>query len=1080
MHYFLLICRVYKNHVMKKLMTICTLLSFIIVSAQATISGLVQDNDGLSLPGASIVNEANGESTVSDFDGNFTIQAEEGDILSISFVGYSVKNTEAISGGMTIQLEPDTNLDEIVVTALGISRAKKSLGYAVQEISGDEVESSKEASFISSLSGKISGLDIRKSNSLGGSVNAVIRGYSSLTGNNQALFVVDGIPISNANLNDSSVAGGSGGFDYGNAASDINSNDIESISVLKGASAAALYGSNATNGVILITTKGGKKRDGIGVTINHTTTFSSYDKDTFPTYQYSYGAGYGAYYGWDGYFDEVDVNGDGVNDKLVPVGEDASFGGKLDGSLVYQWNSLFPQLSTYQQATPYSAPANGVDYIFVNGLANVTSINLDGGNETGNYRFGYTRDDRTGILPNSGITKDLIDLSADFQLSDKLSFNSKISFIKQNGLGRYGTGYDDFNVVRGLRQWHQVNVDMKEQEDAYKQTGLNITWNPNSASDTTPHYFDNPYFQLYENYSEDFRKRTFIASELKYEVNDWINVLGRFGLDSTNDQQEERSNIGSIVPSFYSKYTRSFEQYDYTAMVNFNRELTDQIKLSGIIGYNVLSKNFNSTNASTTGGLVVPGVWSLSNSVSNISPPSESAGQIRKEGAFAQLTFSYGDFLYVDGTFRNDKSSTLPEDNNTYQYPSVSASFIASEFLDYSWLSFAKLRYNFAEVANDAGAYQILNTPSAGSPFGNKPMYYFSDTSKNPGLRPESTTETEFGIEARFLGNRMGVDIAIYNRKTIDQILPAQVSTASGFNQRYVNAGEMENKGVEMSAFIAPIRTNDFEWNVNFNWTKNKNMVVSLFEDGENILLSSQWASAVNARKGEPFGTITGNNFEFDSATGKKVVGSNGKYKTTSSITEILGNVQPDWIAGLSNNFKYKNLSLGFLIDIRQGGNVMSWDYAFGAATGLIAETAGTNDKGNPVRDAVADGGGILLPNTVNEDGSENTTYASAGSYTTPIGYYGSRNIAQFVYDASFIKLRELTVGYDVPKSYLDQFGIQKMSVGLVGRNLWIIDKHTPYTDPEASQSAGNYSQAIQIGALPAVKDLSLNVTLNF
>ena len=347
------------------------LFSYILVNAQTNISGVVQDNDGLSLPGATVVNQANGESTISDFDGNFSIIGNEGDILIASFVGYSAINIEATLDSMTIQLDPDNELDEIIVSALGISRAKKSLGYAVQEISGDEVESSKEASFISSLSGKISGLDIRKSNSLGGSVNAVIRGYSSLKGNNQALFVVDGIPISNSNLNDSDVANGSGGFDYGNAASDINPNDIESISVLKGASAAALYGSNGTNGVILITTKGGKKRDGIGVTINHTTTFSSYDKNTFPKYQYSYGAGYGAYYGWDGYFDEVDVNGDGVDDKLIPVGEDASYGGKLDGSLVYQWNSLYPQLDTYQQATPFSAPANGPDYIFVNGFSSV-------------------------------------------------------------------------------------------------------------------------------------------------------------------------------------------------------------------------------------------------------------------------------------------------------------------------------------------------------------------------------------------------------------------------------------------------------------------------------------------------------------------------------------------------------------------------------------------------------------------------------------------------------------------------------------------------------------------------------------
>jgi len=1057
---------------------------------EKTVSGTVSDESGLPLPGVNIIVKGTTNGTQSDFDGYYSISVNSGDVLTFSYVGMKTQEvTVGASNTINVTLIEDAAvLDEVVVTALGIKREKKSLGYAVQELGGEEVSNAKDQSFISSLSGKVAGLSIKKSNSLGGSVNAVLRGSSSLTGNNQALFVVDGVPISNSNLNRSGQATGSGGYDYGNAASDINPEDIESISVLKGATAAALYGSDAANGVILITTKKGTARKGIGVTINNSTTFSSYDKETFPEYQNQYGAGYGPYYGSTGGFYDVDVDGDGNLDYLVPIGEDASFGAAFDPNLmVYQWNSLYPQLDTYLQASPWIAAKNGPEYIFQTGVSNYTNIALDGGNEEGTFRFGYTNDDRQGILPNSLIKKDIVDFSGTYNLTDKLKATGKVTYTRVSGRGRYGTGYDAGNVMQMLRQWFQTNVDLKAQKDAYFLTRENISWNPNGVGDLSPHYFDNPYFTLYENYQTDLRNRFIGRAQLDYQFNDWLSAFARFGVDTYADLQEERKNIGSVDQSYYNKYQRNYEQYNYDFIVRFNKDLSDKINLNGLIGTSLATTKINSTLASTNGGLVVPGLWALSNSVSALSPPSEADIYRRKLGHYAQLSFGFDDLIYLDGTFRIDESSTLPADENVYTYPSVSTSFIFSKLMDNNWLDFGKLRLSYAEVANDAPSYSVNNTVSANDPFGSIPVYSVGDTSQNPLLKPESTTELEAGLESRMFNNRLGFDLSIYKKNTVDQILPVQVSTGTGFNYKYVNAGEMENKGIEVSLYGSPIRTEDFEWTVNLNWAKNENEVVSLYEDGENLLLYSAWSTAINARKGQPYGTITGTNYVYHD-NGKRIVGSDGKYLKTTSTTEVIGNIQPDWIGGINNTFRYKNLSFGFLIDIQKGGDVVNYDMAFGNATGLYAETAGTNHLGNPIRNPVtggSDSGGVILDG-VNPDGTPNTTIADASTYETPFGYYGgSADVdgyapdAQFVYDASYVKLREVSLAYDLPKKFTDKLSLTALRIGVTGRNLWIIDKNLPYADPEASPSSGNY-QGIQNATLPSTKDVSLNVTIQF
>ncbi|TBW27429.1 SusC/RagA family TonB-linked outer membrane protein [Gramella sp. KN1008] len=1067
---------------------ILVLVAQLTFAQEQTITGTVTDTDGLPLPGVNVLIKDTSSGTQTDFDGNYSIAANQGDVLVFSFVGmetaeYTVANNTTIDVTMSADA---AQLDEVVVTALGIKREKKSLGYSVQEVGGEEVSTAKDQSFISSLSGKVSGLQIKKSNSLGGSVNAVLRGSNSFTGNNQALFVVDGVPISNANQNRSGQGSNGGGFDYGNAASDINPEDIESISVLKGATAAALYGSDAANGVILITTKKGSKSKGIGVTINNSTTFSTIDKETFPEYQDEYGAGYGPYYGSTGDFYDVDVNGDGQDDFLIPVGEDASFGGRFDPSvMVYDWSGIYPQLDSYQQARPWTAAENGPETLFRTGISNYTNISLDGGNEDGTFRFGYTNDDRQGIIPNSLIKKDIVDLSGTYNFTDKLSATAKGTYTRVSGRGRYGTGYDSGNVVQMMRQWFQTNVDLQEQKDAYFATGQNITWNPNGLDDLTPHYFDNPYFTLYENYQSDLRNRFIGRAQLDYQFNDWLSAFARFGVDTYSDLQEERKNIGSVDQPFYSKYQNQFEQYNYDFIVNFDKDISETINLNGLVGTSLLTQQTNRTLSVTNGGLVVPGLWALSNSASALSPPSEFDFKRRKLGHYAQLSIGFNNLLFLDGSFRVDESSTLPAGENVYTYPAGSASFVFSELLNNDWLDFAKLRAGWAKVTNDAGAYSVNNTVSAGDPFGSTPIYFISDTSQNPDLKPESTEEAEIGLEAQLFNRRLGLDISAYKKNTTDQILPVQVSPASGFNFKYVNAGEMENKGIELALYGSPIKSDDFEWNINVNWAKNENTVVSLFEDGENLLLFSNWSTAVNARKGEPYGTITGTNYVFDEATGQRVVGSDGKYLRTASTTEIIGNIQPDWTGGVNNTFRYKGLSFGFLIDVQQGGDLVNYDMAFGGATGLLAETAGLNELGNPKRDPVSEGGGVLLDG-VTEDGQPNTTRADASTYLTPFGYYGGSADtgvyapdASLVYDASYVKLREVRLGYDLPQNLVEQFSLTSANIGVTGRNLWIIHKNLPYGDPEASPSSGNL-QGIQNGTLPSTRDVSLNVTVKF
>ncbi|MXV49873.1 SusC/RagA family TonB-linked outer membrane protein [Pedobacter sp. HMF7647] len=1075
---------------MKKLLSsffVLLVFSFRLMAQDRTITGTVTDQaDASPLPGVSIKIKGTTSGTVTNADGRFTIAVPSGSTLQFTYIGYVTKEIAVTSSNsMNVSLVTDSKqLGEVVVTALGIERNKNQLPYAQQQVSGTEVSKTRNSNFVNGLSGKVSGLEIRQNNTLGGSTNVVLRGNKSFTQSNQALFVIDGVPIDNNNTNTVDQMRGAAGYDYGNAAADVNPDDIASISVLKGAAASALYGSRAANGVIVITTKKGTKS--LGITINSGLTIGNIDKSTFPKYQKEYGGGYGAYYeSPDGYFLYRDINGDGAEDLVTPLSEDASYGGKFNpNQMVYQWDAFDPTSANYGKATPWVAAKNDPTSYFEDPVSYNENILLSGGGDKATFKFGYTRSGDKGILPNSKINKDLANLAASFNITSKLTANAAINYSRIKGLGRYGTGYDVNNFATNAREWWQTNVDIKEQKDAYFRTLQNNTWNRTDPSDLSTIYWDNPYFVRYQSYEDDERNRYIGNFNVNWVATKWLTALGRVALDTYQENQQERIAVGDVNVPQYARFDNGFREINFDLLLNFNANISDNINFKGLLGSNIRRTRFNSTRAATVGGLIVPGIYSLGNSVSSVYPV-ERLTEIEVDGIFAGATFTYKDFVTLDLTGRRDQSSTLPKDNNTYYYPSAAVSFLFSKLIpDSKWLTNGKFRLNYAEVGNSAPAlttadtYDNINTNLDPNPlFGSTPIFSVAGTKNNPELKPEKTKTYEIGLEMGFLQDRLGFDATYYNARSVDQIVAAPVSRSTGYSFKYINSGEVKNKGFELSLYGTPVKVKDFSWNINLNFSRNVSEVTELFEGADNLVLQSyQGGVTVNATLGQPYGTIRGSNFVYDNQ-GRKIIGANGYYQQSATSNEVIGNVNPDWIGGVNNAFKYRDFNLSFLIDVRHGGDIFSLDQYYGLATGLYPSTAGLNDLGNPQRNTLADGGGVVLPGVL-ADGSTNAKRVSATNY----GLYGYvRNpAAAFIYDASFVKLREVALTYSLPAKVIAKLGpVKGVDLSLIGRNLWIIHKNLPYADPEDGVSSGN-AQGYQVGSYPTTRTYGFNARFRF
>ncbi|MBV8327977.1 SusC/RagA family TonB-linked outer membrane protein [Chryseobacterium sp.] len=977
-------------------------------------------------------------------------------------------------------------IEGVVVTALGIKREKKSLGYSTQSVDANDLTKSPTNNFTSNLSGKVSGLQVKAASNFGGSVDIVLRGYKSIAGNNQPLFVIDGVPMINANNNTSAQSlQGRPGYDFGNTISDINPNDIEDLNVLKGAAATALYGSRAQNGAIIITTKKGKKGKNIGIELNSSISISAINKETFPTYQKKYGQGYGYYYGpnEDSQFEEY--NGG----PMAPTAQDASYGAAFDPNLlVYQYGAFIPGSSTFGRATPWVAAKNDPSRFFQKGTNYNNGVSFSKGGDTGSFRLSFNNQNGSDIMPNTYLNKNTITGNASYKLMDNLNATIGATYVTQNVRGRNSTGYSG-NLISGFRQWWPVNVDVKDQQYFYSNSRNNYTWNIPSADNLTPAYWNNPYFQVYENAVFDTRERFAGNFSLSYDVTKNLNLLARVGTDGFSQRMEDKKAVGSVPelmgfgltsieqPSGFAVMQIKQRETNYDFIANYKKDFDNELNLSALIGTNLNVINFYSNSQSTSGGLYVPGLYTVSNSLST--PPRALTIDTTKKiaGVFAQASLGYQGTYYVEGTVRRDQSSALPVNNNVYWYYSGSASIVFSNwsFLKGGVMNFGKFRASYAEVGSDTAADQLRNQYLTSTSFGDLPMIYYNTSEKNADLKPQRSKQTELGLNAQFFKNRIGFDVAWFRNDAFDQILALPVSYANGVATKVQNAGNLRTDGFEVSLNIVPIKSENFKWEMNANWSNPRTKVTRIAPGNENITLGSfQGGVTINASLNDLYGTIKGTDFVY--TNGQKTVGANGKYLKTSSTDNVIGNMQADWFGGLINKFTYKDFQLSFQIDWRKGGDIFSLDQYYGLSSGLYPETAGLNDLGNPVRNLISQGGGLIMPG-VKADGSINTTRISA-SDSGAFGYLNAPASA-FVYDASFVKLREVAISYSIPSKYLANTFFKGLTFSAIGNNLWIIHKNLPYADPEAALSSGNV-QGYQAGVMPTTRVFSFSIKANF
>ena len=1049
---------------MKKILLTCAMLVFVLHAwaQNRTVSGTVTDAEtGEPLPGVSVLVKGTGQGANTDIDGNYKVSVSEGATLVYTFIG--METVEEVVGSRSVidvSMSQDVKqLSEVVVTALGIERDQRSLGYSVQEVGGDDIVKAGETNIVNSLQGKVAGVQIGgNSGALGGSSRILIRGANSIAGNNQPLFVVDGVPIDNSNFNSSGQARGSSGYDYGNAAQDINPEDIESMSILKGASAAALYGNRASNGVIIITTKKGKKGQGVGVKVNSGVTFQS--PLVMPDYQNEYGGGFGPFA----------TNDEGQ--QIVSFAVDQSWGPKLDGRPVRQWYSYFEDHPNFGEETPWVAHPDNIDNFYQTGVTFNNNVSFSGGNDNGTFRLSYTNLDQKGIMPNSELTRNTINFNGTYFLTDKLSASAGVNYVRSAAEGRPQQGYGD--IIVQFNHFGQRQLSDAELRNYYVEaTGEQRSWNRLSEGTAAPLYADNPYWIRNRNFQNDSRDRVFGNVKLTYDFTENLSLTGRVRTDFYTDRREDRVAEGSVAQSFYSENIRQVSETNADLILRYDGEINDDISLSAFIGGNIRRDRYNLNAAQTQGGLSVPNFYNLENSIDR-NPLTDYTSERQINSWFGSVTVGYQDLVFIDATLRNDVSSTLPEGNNSYYYPSVSGTFVFTELdalNDNGVLSFGKLRGSFAQVGNDTDPYRISTVYAPQQNFGANPVYTLPGTLNNPNLRPEQTNSYEIGTELRFLNDRITFDATYYNNVSTDQIFQVDVSSASGYQSQIINAGKMVNQGVELSLGGTVVASNDFQWNILVNWAKNDNRVEELAEGINNYRLANELFGVVSldARVGERYGTIYGTDFATNE-NGDRIIGAGGNYLSTENSV-ALGSVLADWTGGIRNSFSYKGISLSVLFDAQMGGAIHSVTNLFAKYSGMTQETVDGN-----IRQV-----GVVADGVVNVGDEENPVYETNTNAIDPSAFFsGHFGLgAAHVYDASYVKLRELTIGYSLPSSVIDNTPFTSVNFGIEGRNLAILFKKIPHLDPENVTNSGNV-QGLEGGALPSLRSYGFKVSLGF
>ncbi len=1051
--------------------TVFTIMVSLFAHAQSVFKGTVLDENEVPLSGATIIVKGTTNGVVTDFDGNFVIELSTGsEILIISYIGYLTKEVETNGKtSMSISLSMDSQqLDEIVVTALGIEREKKSLGYASQELNNDEVVQAREPNLLNGISGKVAGLQITNSPSgLGGSARVTIRGDASLNINgNSPLFIVDGTPISNEIVG--SNGSGTQDVDYGNGASEINPQDIESINVLKGPAAAALYGARAANGAIIITTKKGKSQSGrLGITVNTGVTIENVLM--LPDWQNEYGQGNNQQFAF------VDGSGSGNAD-----GVDESWGPRLDnGLLIPQFDSpradgtrggdTFVSDSPITPTPWVSRPDNTKEF-FETGITKTNSIAISKSGEMGNMRVSYQNLDQEGTLPNTDLQRNTVSFAGTLNVSDKLKVNTNFNYVKTDSGNRPAVSYGTESIMY-LFIWYGRQLNTLNLRD-YWQPGLEgvqqFNYNYN--------YHDNPYFTMFENTNAQNKDRIFGNISLTYDFNENWKLLLRSGRDFYRDFRERKRAFSTQRFPFgtYQEDNIFFEESNTDFLLSFDKTFNEKWNVNISAGGNQLRQGQDFTK-SVAPQLINPGVYSFNNSRQAVQVNSDNFEK-RINSLYGFIRFAYDGKVFLDLTGRNDWSSTLPEENNSYFYPSATLSVIASDiFKTPEWITFAKVRAAYAEVGNDTDPYRLRSFYRNETPFdGATPILTESALIPNADLKPEITGSYEFGLDFRFFQSRMNFDLTYYNSTTRNQIINIDTDIASGYSSQLINAGEVQNRGFEAIVNFVPVLTKNFKWNTILNFATNRSEVLDL--GGINFTLTDRNGAFIQAREGGSISAIYGRGFQRvedpnSEFFGEKIINNQGiPVRTTDLVYQ--GDYAPDFTLGIQNTFKYKNVDLGFLIDTRQGGIVVSRTKTIGSTSGQLKETLEGRETGI-VAEGVVNTGTADSPVYVS-----NTTNVDARTYNNR--FYERDNVEAAKYDASYTKLREVTLGYSLPKKITDQLSLSSARFSVTGRNL-LLWTDNPHFDPETvGVSGGTLQPGIENMSYPSTRLFTFNLQVSF
>ncbi len=1089
---------------MRKLALMLVLLIFAgvqVVLAQTTITGVVTNaDDSQPIPGAAVQVKGTTVGVTTDVNGRYSLKIPaNSEVLQFSFVGMTTK--EVTIGNQTVinvVLETEAmNIEGVVVTALGISREKKALGYAVEEVKADELNQTRSGNLITSLSGKVSGVSITSaSGNMGGSSRITIRGVKSVSGNNQPLFVVDGVPMDNSNYNSIDTQRGAGGVDYGNMANDINPDDIESVTVLKGPTAAALYGSRAANGVIVITTKKAKAgKKGLGVEVNSSVSFEQVA--VLPTYQNLYGGGYvNTGEGTDQGFILQEINGKEY--RLINYDLDESWGPRYNGIDYVSAFDLFDWEANGKvgdvPTSKWLAPQKDVKDFFETGVVFNNNFAITGTNESSAFRLSYTNYDLTGYMPNSEQKRNSINFNGESQVSKWLKGFIGANYVNTYTLGRPETGYDDNNIMQKFNQWGQRQLDMGVMSNYVNPDGTQRVWNRTAWNDPIPAYSDNPYWTRYKNYQDDERNRLFGNIGLLLTPFEGFSIQGKLNIDYYALTEMERNAVGSQAESSYSEAKREMIETNSELIATYKFNAGNDFSINLMAGANKRHREFNRMLSNTKGGLIIPGLYKITNSTNQ---PEIVEWEDAKEvqSLFGSANIGWRGMVYLDLTAREDWSSTVKP--YTFFYPSASLSFIFTELdalKNNSIISFGKVRLGYSVVGNDTDPYNNDFYYGYLSNFGNLAMYTVPTTLANRGLKAEETNSFEIGTELMFINNRIGLDFTYYSDESFNQILPVALDGASGYGSKFINAGKITNKGIEIGLNVTPIKTNAFTWNISANYSKNTNEVVELAKDLDVYRLTNgPFSVSVNAEVGLPYGSLIGSSYVKDDA-GNIIVDTDG-YTLTGPVKSI-GTVLPDYMLGIWNKFNFKGFELSGLIDIRHGGQLFSTTSMWGRYSGILEESAEELPNGKNIRDAVEDGGGALFEGVYgyvveNEDGTTRIQYTDANGVdvndpvanTTRIdaeswgGWHYAGPAEANIFDADYVKLRELRLSYTIPSKLTGP--VQNLTVSAFGRNLAIWGADIKHIDPENTTGSGNI-QGIEGGALPSLRYFGFGLNFNF